>query len=83
MIKDFKDLRKAAFAVGFGFTVGKAVGKYAGAALDGAILGVAKVLAKKGNKTMQEVLKKNNVNFEEKNKEEPKIKMGFQPREEA
>lgn len=85
MIKDFKDLRKAAFAVGFGFTVGKAVGGFVDAALNGVVISFARMSARNGNKFMQDVCQKTGINYEtyEKKEDESKIKMGFQPRGEA
>ena len=58
MNSNFKDLRKAAFAVGFGLTVGKAVGGMVEAVLNGMVISVTKAAAKHGNKTAQEVLQK-------------------------
>lgn len=84
MSKDFKDLRKATFAVGFGFTVGKAVGSFAEALFDGVMLGVTEYMAKHGNKTMQKVLKKQGIEVETESKDDKnKIKMGFHPGGEA
>lgn len=48
-----RDLRRAAFVVGFGLTVGKAVGKLVVAAIDGTITGITKGMAAAGNKTAQ------------------------------
>lgn len=63
-MNNFKDLRKAAFAVGFGFTVGKAVGGMVDAVLNGMVIGVTKAAAEHGNKTAQETLKKYGVKYE-------------------
>lgn len=65
-----KDLRKAAFAVGVGFTLGRSIGGYISAALNGTVLGIVKSLAKNGNKFMQEVCEKSNVEWEDNPKEE-------------
>ena len=56
-MKDFnvKDIRKAAFAVGVGFTVGKECGEYISAVLGGIFIGVARGFAKHGNKFAQDV----------------------------
>ena len=43
---DTKNLRKAAFAVGFGLTVGKAIGDLVSVSIDGTVLGVIKSIAK-------------------------------------
>lgn len=42
-----KDLRKAAFAVGFGFTMGKFMAACVSSVLEGSVQGVIKSLAKK------------------------------------
>lgn len=67
-MNNFKDLRKAAFAVGFGFTLGKAVGGYVEALLNGAMLGVTKAVTKHRNETVQEALKKSGVKYESEDK---------------
>lgn len=38
-----KDLRKAAIAIGFGFTVGKNLGKLVNAGIDGITLGILEI----------------------------------------
>lgn len=73
----FKDLRKAAFAVGFGFTMGKAVAGLAETVLNGAVLGVISLAAKHGNKIAQEVCEKGGIEIESEKEDETKIKMGF------
>lgn len=84
MSKDFKDLRKAAFAVGFGFTVGKAVGGFVEAALDGVVIGLARRAAKNGNEFAQDVFRKAGVKIEtEVKKDGSTVKMGFHPGGEA
>ncbi len=65
----FKDLRKAAFAVGFGFTMGKVVDKMVEAALGGVVLGTVKFAAKEGNGIAQEVCEKADIKFEPKENE--------------
>lgn len=65
----FKDLRKAAFAMGFGFTMGKVVAKYAEAIIDGMILGVAESAAEHGSKIAQEVCNKAKIDVEQKEEE--------------
>lgn len=59
-----KDLRKAAFAVGFGLYFGKAVGKIAETALNSAILGGFKSAAKNGNEFAQDICEKANVKYD-------------------
>lgn len=75
-----KDFRKAAFAVGIGLTVGKGIGDLINAALSGWAIGLAKGLAKNGNKTAQEVCKKAEIDYEPKENDEKhytKMKIGF------
>lgn len=72
-----KEIRKAAFAVGVGFTVGKKVGVILNAALDGAIKGFVRYMAKEGNEFAQDVCKKANLSYEKDPDNEPKVKMGF------
>lgn len=74
---NFKDLRKAAFAVGFGFTMGKAVGKMVEAVLDGAVICTVRLAANHGNEIAQEVCEKADIEFETKEEKKPEIKMGF------
>lgn len=77
-MSQFKDLRKAAFAVGFGFTMGKAVAGLAEAVLNEAVIGITKIAAKHGNEIAKEVCEKGGIELESEEKEdEPKIKMGF------
>ena len=64
-----KDLRRAAFAVGFGITVGKTVGDWVGAVINGAGLGIIKGLAKHGNETAQKVCKDSDLDYETKSEE--------------
>lgn len=80
LVLNTKNIRKVAFAVGVGFTVGKAVGAYVNSIIDGALLGTLKGLAKCGNKLAQETCKCNNIEYEEsdKKKEDSEgFKMGF------
>ena len=72
-----KEIRKAAFAVGVGFTVGKNVGDILNGAIEGAIEGLMCYMAKKGNKTAQDVCEKANISYEKGPDNEPKVKMGF------
>lgn len=75
----FKDLRKAAFAVGFGVAMGKFAAEMTQAVITGIELGALKIAAKEGNEIAQEVCEKAKVDVEPKDEEvESKIKMGFQ-----
>lgn len=78
--KELKQLRKAAFAIGFGFTIGKFAADWAGTVIDGAIegtmKGIASCSAKNGNKRMQELCEEYNVEYE-KNKTTDKVIIGF------
>ena len=59
-----KDLRKAAFAVSFGITVGKIVGDWVGAVITATGLGIAKGLTKHGNDIAQKVCKDSDLDYE-------------------
>ena len=78
-----KDFRKAAFAVGFGFTMGKLVGKFTGDYMRETAKYAAeeylKWTAKKGFESSQAWCRKLNLDYEskQKNDDEPKMKMGF------
>lgn len=78
--KELKELRKAAFAIGFGFTMGKFAADWVGTVIDGAIegtmKGIASCSAKNGNKRMQELCKEYNVEYEN-NKTTDKVIIGF------
>lgn len=76
--KSFVELRKAAFAIGFGFTVGKYAGKLLCSGMDGLATEAFKIFAKKGNGVAQNVCNKAGIIYEE-NPDEDKteIKMGF------
>lgn len=65
---DLKAIRKAAFAVGVGFTVGKAVGGYINAAISGVYLGMLKSLAKHGNEVAKDACERCNIEYEESEK---------------
>jgi hypothetical protein len=77
----FKDLRKAAFAVSFGVAMGKFAAEMAQAVITGIGLGTLKFAAKEGNEIAQEVCEKAKIKVEpEENKEnesEEKVVMGF------
>lgn len=75
-----KDFRKAAFAVGIGFTVGKEIGDLIKAVVSIATIDLTKCLAKSGNKTAQEICKKAEIDYEPKENDEEhyaKMKIGF------
>ena len=72
-----KEIRKAAFAVGVGFTVGKKVGDILNCAFDGAIKGLMRYMAKEGNKIAQDVCKEANIFYKKDPDNEPKVKIGF------
>lgn len=75
-----KDLRKAAFAVGFGLYFGKEMGKLAKTALDSVIIGGFKHAAKNGNEFAQYACEESNIKYEkseEKEDNKSEVKMGF------
>ena len=57
-MKNYKDFRKAAFAVGVGFTVGKYVGDLINGAISGTIMGLFKHYVNHGNEICKEALNK-------------------------
>ena len=61
---DTKNLRKAAFAVGFGLTVGKAIGDLVSVGINGAALGVIKGIAK-DVKSSQKAFENDSVKYAE------------------
>lgn len=77
----FKDLRKAAFAVSFGVGMGKFAADMVGAFLSGVGLGSLRIAAKHGNEIAQEVCEMGKIKIEPKeNKEdesESKNVIGF------
>lgn len=73
-----KELRKAAFAVGFGLYFGKEVAKFVDQTVCGTIGELIKKSAKDGNEFAQKVCEKNDVKYTEESEEEkPEVKMGF------
>ena len=73
-----KELRKAAFAVGFGLYFGKRVAKFIDETVSGTIVDIFKTFAKEGNEFCKDVCEKNGIHY----KEDPKkndndVKMGF------
>lgn len=77
-MSNVKDSRNMAFAVGFGFTMGKVMAKYTESALDLVTEGIVKVLANKGYEPAQKVCKKTGLKYKDDSiKESEEIKMGF------
>lgn len=74
-----KDIRKAAFAVGVGFTVGKAFGGYVTAVIDGISISVLSSFARHGNKIAQKTCESCNIEYEasENKSTSDKVEMGF------
>ena len=58
---DIKNLRKAAFAVGFGITVGKTIGDIVSAGINGMVLGLVKCV----KESSQKACKKDDVEYAE------------------
>lgn len=80
IILDTKNLRRVAFTVGFGLTLGKMTGDIVGSALDGFARGTLKFMANKGNETAQSICKEVGVKYNDKSQHEQepeKVKMGF------
>lgn len=80
MVKtDFKDLRKAAFTVGFGLSMGKFAARMVQSAISGTVVGSFKFAAKNGNEFAKEVCEKSKIDIEpkEENKEPIKNNIGF------
>lgn len=74
MSGQFKDLRKAAFAVGFGVAMGKFAAEMTQAVITGIGLGSLKVAAKKGNELAKEICEKSGIKVEDENKDESEEK---------
>ena len=72
-----KDIRKAAFAVGLGFTLGKECGKLINHVIDRMIADVARNLAKDGNETAQDICRRTNIKYEENEVTSDKVNIGF------
>lgn len=80
LVLNTKSIRKIAFAVGFGLTLGKMAGGVVDSALDGIARETLKFMAGKGNETAQSICKETGVKYNDKSQheEEPeKVKMGF------
>ena len=75
---DSRNLRKAAFAVAMGFTLGRVAGKCVKCALNGAVRGTIRYLADNGNLAAQELGYSTGIIHKKEEILEPeKIKMGF------
>ena len=68
---DLKNLRKAAFAVGVGLTVGKTVGDLISSGINGAVIGVSKICKADQEKTAGN-MRKNDIEHEENVEDNPK-----------
>lgn len=80
LVLNTKNIRKVAFAVGFGLTLGKMAGAIVDSALEGVARGTLKFMAGKGNETAQTICKEAGVKYEDKSQHEEeskKVKMGF------
>lgn len=65
-----RDIRKAAFAVGFGLTMGKFAGDLVKAAIDGLTAGIAKIKAEEGNEFARHLYNKTDIKYGVKRREE-------------
>lgn len=74
-----KDFRKAAFGVGFGFTLGKTMAKIIDSMVGGFLVGAFKKSAEDGNEVAQEICNKAKVDYKKPGttEEQPKAKIGF------
>lgn len=70
----FKDLRKAAFAVGFGVAMGKFAAEMTQAVITGIGLGTLEFAAKKGNKNDKKACEESGIKVEDENKDESEEK---------
>lgn len=80
MSKDtLKDLQKAAFVVGVGYTVGRYTGKIVNSVIDGTARAIISICAERGNEFAKKVCNKAHIEYEAKktDDEEPKMKIGF------
>lgn len=68
---DLKNLRKAAFAVGVGLTVGKTVGDLISSGINGAVIGVSKI-CKSDHEKPSGNMQKNDIEHEENVEDNPK-----------
>lgn len=73
-----KDIRKVAFAVGFGLALGKSMARLVNTAIDGVATSTLKILAKKDNSYAQNICRKLNIEYEEQYEEnKSEVTMGF------
>lgn len=73
-----KDIRKVAFAVGFGLAFGKSMAGLVNTAMDAAVTSTLKSLAKKDNPYAQDICRKLNIEYEESHEEnKSEVTMGF------
>lgn len=73
-----KDIRRAAFAVGFGFTFGAWAARGVTNVIDVIATKCLKDSAQRGNKTTQDICQKSGMVYEENPEEDDsKIEMGF------
>lgn len=73
-----KDIRKIAFAVGFGLALGKSMAGLVNTAMDTALTGALKSFAKKDNPYAQDICRKMNIEYEELHEEnKSEVTMGF------
>lgn len=70
-MSQFKDLRKAAFAVAFGVTMGKFAAEMVQATITGVGLGTLKFAAKNGSEIAKETCEKSGIEIEPEKKEDP------------
>lgn len=81
LILNMKNVRKIAFAVGLGFSMGKAAGRAVSAVYEGAGIAVLQRFAKNGNQIAQDICKKNNLTWDDnkykKNETMNKSSIGF------
>lgn len=69
-MSQFKDLRKAAFAVAFGATMGKFAAEMTKAAISGVGIGTLKFAAKEGSESLRKHARNLGIKIEPEKKEE-------------
>ena len=74
-----KDIRKIAFAIGFGLTLGKLTASALNTVINSGIRGLIKELAKSGNKQAQHICNEANIQYVTLKGDETKdkVEMGF------
>lgn len=80
MNKNFKDLRKAAFAVGFGFTMGKTMADWICIFVNPLMLAPIEMAANNGSESARRMLEAGGIKYkkEESSTDKDQVKMGFQ-----